>query len=118
LGCGGSGLIRGFPVPLLPGEYQKDCMADKTKRVEFAPPEEFHLPESALKDGSFELVCEFRVKPDGKICLTKLGDQNMPGYDSNGEADDEHRPDYGNMTRGIQEGMNMDGGNAPGPRDY
>lgn len=88
------------------------------KRVEFPPPKDFHLPENALKNGEFEMVCEFHVKPDGTICLKKLGDTPMPGYDENGEAESEHRPDYGELTRGIQEDMMMKGGNAPNPQSY
>lgn len=92
---------------------------ESKKRVEFTPPKEFHLPETAMKDGEFELVCGFHVKPDGKLCLVKLGDHKMPGYDGEeGKDESEHRPDYGEMTRGIQEGMMMEGGNAPGPQSY
>jgi|SRR5690348_2372437 len=91
--------------------------SNNKKRVEFTPPKEFTLPETAMQSGEFDLVCSFHVKPDGKICLVKLGETKMPGYDKEErEEENEHRPDYGELTRGIQEGMNMDGGHAPGPQ--
>jgi len=28
------------------------------------------------------MVCSFRVKDDGNVCLVLFGDNEMPGYDS------------------------------------
>ena len=63
----------------------------KSKRVEFQIPEGFMLPEGA--DTDFDLVCSFRVKPGGTLCLTKLGDVEMPG--STDKEYRSERPQYG-----------------------
>lgn len=51
-----------------------------TKKVEFEPPTGFTLPEGVGRGDDFDAVCTFRVKEDGTICLTRLGDTPMPGY--------------------------------------
>lgn len=61
-----------------------------TKRIEFVPPEGV-VPEGAQAGEEFDAVCSFRVKDSGQICLVKLGDTQMPGYDSAGY---DHKPDY------------------------
>lgn len=66
----------------------------KTKRVEFKPPDDFFLPEGAGTNEDFDLVCTLRIKKDGKLCLVKLGDVEMPGYEDD-EDENESRPQYG-----------------------
>jgi hypothetical protein len=87
--------------------YSKD-----SKKVEFTPPEGFTPPEH--KGDEFDLVCTFRVKEGGTICLIKLGETNMPGYehDEGGEHEDsEHKPSYGEYTKGMTSMMPSMGGN-------
>lgn len=75
---------------------------EKSKRVEFTPPAE--APEH---DGDeFDLVCTFRAKPDGKVCMTKWGDHPMPGY-SDMKKDD--KPGYSSMANNL---MSQDVPNA------
>lgn len=78
----------------------------KSKRVEFHIPEGFTLPEGAEPGEDFDLVCSLRVKPNGTLCLTKLGDVEMPGYK---DKDDKQRPEYG-QARQMMTGESMMGG--------
>ncbi len=85
-------------------------MEEKPKRVEFAAPKDFQPPEGTGTDKEWDLVCSFRTKSDGSICMTKLGDTPMPGYDGeHDEHDDdresEHKPDYGRMSGQIMSDM-------------
>ena len=77
------------------------------KEVEFTPPEGFKPPEGTDKE--WDMVCSFRSNPDGTICMTKLGDTPMPGYDDDHDEANEHKPDYGEYSQSI-----MDAGNAAG----
>jgi hypothetical protein len=79
----------------------------KSKLVEFAIPEGFTLPEGAEPGEDFDLVCSLRVKAGGTLCLTKLGDVEMPGY-KNKEPKTE-RPEYG-QARQMMTGESMMGG--------
>ena len=72
-------------------------MNDKSKRVEFAPPHGFTMPEGIDKNENFDLVCSFKMKDSGTLCLTMLGDTQMPGYDSS----ERHKPDYSEYTKGM-----------------
>lgn len=65
----------------------------KSKKVEFQIPEGFMLPEGAEPGEDFDLVCSLRVKSGGTLCLTKIGDVEMPGYSD--ETDRAERPQYG-----------------------
>lgn len=69
----------------------------KSKPVEFASPEGFTLPEGAEPGEDFDVVCSIRVKNNGTLCLVKLGDAEMPGYEDKEDEDDgeEARPKYG-----------------------
>ena len=75
------------------------------------------MPEGSEAGKQFDLVCSFEVKPDGMVCMTKMGDMDMPGY-KNGESHEEyeHRPDYSEYAKGLSEGMGE--GGAPNPESY
>lgn len=52
-----------------------------------AKPVEFRAPEGSVPEGTksgeeFDLVCTFRVKHTGDVCLVRMGDTEMPGYDA------------------------------------
>ena len=51
------------------------------------------------------MVCSFITAPDGKICMTKLGDTSMPGYGAKEDDDEsketEHKPDYSDMAQEL-----------------
>lgn len=79
----------------------------KSKLVEFAIPEGFTLPEGAEPGEDFDLVCSLRVKAGGTLCLTKLGDVEMPGY--NDKEPKTERPEYG-QARQMMTGESMMGG--------
>lgn len=58
----------------------------KQRKVEFMPPKDFQLPEGSNTPGDeFSMLCDFRVTPTG-VCLVKMGDTEMPGYDEKGES--------------------------------
>ena len=65
----------------------------KSKPVEFAIPEGWVVPEGAEPNEDFDLVCSLRLKPNGTLCLTKLGDVEMPGYRDKESRSE--RPQYG-----------------------
>lgn len=44
------------------------------------------------------MVCTFRVKDSGTVCITMMGDSKMPGYDDN-----EKRPSYGEYSKGMMD---------------
>lgn len=70
----------------------------KTKRVEFALPDNFSVPEGMTAGEDFDVVCTLRLKPDGSVCLVMLGDTQMPGYnDVKGVSND--RPDYSGAAK-------------------
>jgi len=55
-------------------------MAEKTggERCEVKPPKDFQIPEGKQSGDSFDIVCTFRVEQDGTLCMTKLGDSDLP----------------------------------------
>lgn len=61
------------------------------KRIEFNPPSGI-VPEGTKSGGEFDLVCTFRVKPNGDVCLVMMGDEKMPGYAETGG--DKGKPSY------------------------
>lgn len=77
------------------------------ERVEFSAPEGFSAPEH--EGDEFDLVCTFRVKNDGKICLTKLGDTEMPSYSDKEDMKKDDKPGYSSMANNL---MSQDVPNA------
>lgn len=65
------------------------------------PPEGFTPPAGSEGGKDFDLVCTFRAKEDGSLCMTMLGDAKMPGYDE----DEDHKPDYKEYASGMQQQM-------------
>jgi len=72
-------------------------------KVEFTPPQSFTPPEGS-GDGEFDIVCSFRTKGD-KICMTKLGDADMPGYE---DDTPQSKPDYSGYAQGMQQAQQGD----------
>jgi hypothetical protein len=71
------------------------------EKVEFTPPKNF-IPPNDGNGEDFSLVCTFSVR-GGKLCMTKLGETEMPGY---GKDDmPQSKPDYSAMTQGMQQQM-------------
>lgn len=62
-----------------------------TKRVEFRPPDGA-VPEGTTAGEEFDSVCTFRVKDNGQICLVKLGDTEMPGYEDSSSYKQDYQP--------------------------
>jgi hypothetical protein len=92
---------------------------EKEERVEFVPPKGFNVPEHEGTD--FDLVCTFRVKEGGEICLTKLGDTAMPGYGSKDDkvedkSKSESKPNYSTFASEMAGAMG--GGGAAGGGGY
>jgi hypothetical protein len=83
-------------------------MKERNERVEFKPPKDFHLPEGVEPGGGkFSMVCDFQVKDGGTICLTKLGDTDMPGYENGEQHEEPHKPSYKDYS------SRMSGGQMP-----
>lgn len=70
----------------------------KTKRVEFTPPAGV-VPEGTTPGEEFDVVCTFRVKDGGTICLVEAGDVKMPGYDESSDS----KPTYESYSKSITE---------------
>lgn len=91
------------------------------KRVEFTPPKDFSPPDNVEPGKDWDMVCSFRTKPDGKVCLTKIGDADMPGCGSKEDRDEDgepkHKPGYGEYVEklGLSDGMPN---GAPAPNSY
>lgn len=83
-------------------------MADR-ERVEFRPPKEAAVPEGSTGE-EFDLVCTFRRKPDGQVCLTQFGDTPMPGYSK--EKMDEAKPNYAGYVNSMRQAGGPQGGQA------
>lgn len=75
-------------------------------KVEFTPPKDFTIPEGNADGSDFDCVCSFRMK-GSQLCMTKLGDVDMPGY-GNGEDSmpQQSKPDYSQYAQGMQSQMN------------
>lgn len=80
-----------------------------SQKVEFTPPKDFTPPAGSEGGEEFDLVCSFKAKEGGTICMTKLGDAKMPGYDDEGES---HKPDYKEYAQSMSQ--QMMGGNQEG----
>jgi len=80
--------------------------------VEFTPPKGF-IPPEVSEHGEFDLVCTFRAKSGGQICLVQLGDTKMPGYDKD-EGKQQAAPDYKGYATQMQSEMGGAGGNPAG----
>lgn len=95
-------------------------MEQKSKRVEFTPPKQFAAPEGSGTEKEFDLVCSFRMKSSGELCMTRLGDLAMPGYDEEHDEHDEdreseHKPGYDRMSNQLMADMGAGGmGNTTG----
>jgi hypothetical protein len=91
-----------------------------SEKIEFTPPKGFHAPENVEPDKDFDLVCSFRAKEGGKLCMTKLGDTDCPGYgdkkEEGGEERQEHKPDYSGYAQELSTSMGE--GGAPNPNSY
>lgn len=72
-------------------------------KVEFTPPQDFSIPEGTEDGDTFDVVCTFKLN-GSKICMTMLGDADMPGYDNNGDGK-ETKPDYSGYAQGMQSQM-------------
>jgi hypothetical protein len=96
-------------------ESQSGCST--CKKVEFKPPTNFKTPEGTEEGKEWDMVCSFETKPDGTVCMTKLGDTPMPGYDGKEDSDD-HKPSYqkysSSLMQGMQGGMSAGDGSTGG----
>jgi len=99
-----------------------DEKSESLKSVEFVPPKDFKPPENSQPDKDWDMVCSFRTKSDGKICMTKLGDVDMPGYGSKKDESEaketEHKPDYGQYSEGIMSSMAEGGMSGSQSQNY
>ncbi len=69
------------------------------KKIEFTPPAGV-VPEGTGSGEEFDLVCTFRVKDSGMVCLTEMGDVEMPGYSEDSEP--KGQSDYSDEAKAMQ----------------
>lgn len=95
-----------------PHDEAKEAAAKEQKpasKAVFSPPEGFQPPEGADAPGKeFDMVCTLKVEEDGRLCIVKLGDQDMPGYDDDEEDGRHGRPSYKKYAQGIMSQMNAE----------
>lgn len=94
------------PPSFKSGHYNFSIMNSRTAQVEFTPPKG-SVPEGVEAGSTFSLVCDFRVKPSGKVCLTKFGEVDMDYDRRTGEPRQKH-DDMPEM--GGKESMGTTGG--------
>jgi len=82
------------------------------KRVEFTPPSGV-VPEGTKSGEEFDLVCTFRVKPDGDVCLVMMGDTKMPGYAEREKGKPSYKSEHDEMM-GAGGGQTQTGYTAQG----
>lgn len=72
-------------------------------KVEFPAPEGYMPPEHQNEE--WDQVCSFKAgSKEGHLCMTKLGEHPMPGYDEGAETVKEAenaKPSYKGMTTSI-----------------
>ncbi len=91
------------PEPDAGESPQEEKAEAKGEYVSFRPPKGFMPPEAGDGEGDqFDLVCSFKVDPDGKLCMTKLGDHDMPV-----KKEKEKAPDYKSMGQSIVSGTDQ-----------
>lgn len=82
------------------------------KRIEFTPPANV-VPEGTKAGEEFDLVCSFRVKPDGDVCLIQMGDEKLPGYsDKAGNGKPSYKDEHEAMMGGDSGTAMGSGGGA------
>ena len=81
-------------------------MDKKGSKVEFPAPKGYMPPEHDSDE--WDQVCSFRAgEKEGHICMTKLGDHAMPGYDHDEgeevvkEAESSGKPSWKGMSTSI-----------------
>lgn len=108
---------RGPPPPPGPRKIRppnrppRDVEEEPTEDNVITPPPGFQPPTGAGEE--FDLVCTFRKEPDGKLCMTKLGDYDMDYGDE--EEGPERPPDYKDMAGEMAGAGMMAGGDAGNP---
>jgi len=68
-------------------------------RVEFRPPNSFAMPEGITPNEEFDCVCSFRRRNNGQVCMTKMGDAAMPGYDEKESS----KPSYSEYSKPMRD---------------
>jgi hypothetical protein len=92
-------------------------MPNSSKRIEFAVPDGFAIPDGTDPGKPFDLVCSFEPTeggdPDGTgkgkmVCMTKFGNMDAPGYKDGKKSDTDrtdYRPDYSQYSKGMMDDM-------------
>jgi hypothetical protein len=76
---------------------------EKGSRCDVKPPKEFQIPEGKKAGDEFDVVCTFRIEDDGTLCLTKLGETDMPTE----KAESTAKPAYEAEAQEAVAGMGM-----------
>lgn len=51
----------------------KDAKIEKEYLAEFMPPMSFSPSDTAMNGGEDEVMVSYKMKPDGRMCITKVG---------------------------------------------
>lgn len=73
-------------------------------KVEFKLPAGFSIPEGKGAGDDFESMATFDIKENGDVCLAKIGDVPMPGYD---DADEKSESDNSSDAQPPQPGASQ-----------
>jgi hypothetical protein len=71
--------------------------------VEMSPPEGFMVPEGLDEDATFETVTEWRLKPNGKMCVVSVDGVEVPQKDDKMEEVEEEEDFYQPPASGDDE---------------
>jgi len=78
-------------------EYPGEDDADDQK-VEFDPPPTWRPPSGTRPGDTINAMVTLRVKPDGSLCIEKLDNTSMPGYDKS--SDEQSSDDTSDQSMG------------------
>lgn len=78
-------------------EYPGEDGADDQK-VEFDPPSTWRPPSGTRPGDTINAMVTLRVKPDGSLCMERLDNTAMPGYDKS--SDDQASDDQSDQSTG------------------
>lgn len=54
-------------------------------KVTFTGPKEYTVPEGIMEGDTFDVAATMKLEPSGKLCLVKIDDIPMPGYEEEAE---------------------------------
>jgi hypothetical protein len=71
--------------------------------IEMSPPEGFMVPQGLDEDATFETVTEWRLKPNGKMCVVSIDGVEVPQKEDKMEEVEEEEDFYQPPASGDDE---------------